>query len=206
VAGLNSLSRIGLFGGTFDPPHLGHVILAQEAHYQLALDRVFWILTPDPPHKNTPTTQIADRIAMVEAVTEAWQGFQLSRVDLDRPGPYYALDTVRILRQQNPNADLVYLMGGDSLFDLPGWHRPKDFLQACTALGVMRRPDDLVNLEALEQKLPGISERVEFVDAPLLEISSQQVRARAAAGAPFRHYLPQPVFQLIEQRKLYSQS
>ncbi len=105
---------LGLFGGTFDPPHIGHLILASEAYAQLGLERLLWVLTPDPPHKQGQTiSALEQRLAMVKLAIQDNPDFQLSTVELDRPGPHFALDTVRIIAEQNPACDLVYLMGGD---------------------------------------------------------------------------------------------
>lgn len=198
--------RIGVFGGTFDPPHIGHLILAAECSYQLALNRLMWVLTPNPPHKRGQVvTPLGQRTAMLQAAIQDNPNFELSRVDLDRPGPHYAVDTLRLLGEAYPGADLVYLIGGDSLHDLPGWYRPCELLGRVESLGVMRRPGDGVDLSALERRLPGVTAKVKFVTAPLLEISSSQIRQRAASGRPFQYYLPQAVYQFILSGGLYCQ-
>jgi nicotinate-nucleotide adenylyltransferase len=196
--------RIGIFGGTFDPPHVGHLILAAEARDQLNLDQVLWVVTPDPPHKTGRViSRLATRLELVEAAIGTDAGFVISRVEIDRPGPHYSADTVRILVEQNPGAQLLYLMGGDSLHDLPTWVRPQDFLDCLAGIGVMRRPQDFVDLPELERALPGIVAKVHFVDAPLLEISSTSIRERAAQGRHFRYFLPQRVCELVEAKNLY---
>jgi len=196
--------RIGLFGGTFDPPHLGHLILASEAQTQLELTRLLWILTPEPPHKQDQTiTPTEHRLAMVKLAIQDNPSFELSRVELDRPGPHFTLDTVHIIAEQNPNAEIVPIIGGDSLRDLPTWHEPKELLYACHWVGVMRRPNDETNLKALERVLPGISSKVHYVDAPLLEIASRDIRSRIAHGESVRYYLPQLVHEYIEEHHLY---
>lgn len=198
------MQTIGIFGGTFDPPHLGHLILAAEACAQLGLDRVLWVLTPDPPHKQgRPITPLKHRLAMVRLALADAPEFELSTVDMDRQGPHFALDTVRIISNQNPGAKLVYLMGGDSLRDLPLWHRPADFVEACYFIGVMRRPGDAIDLSSLETKFPGLTAKVHFVEAPLLEIAAHEIRARVAAGHPFRYFLPQAVYAYILEHNLY---
>ena len=198
------MGRLGIFGGTFDPPHLGHLILADEARSQLGLVRVLWVLTPDPPHKEDQRlTALAHRLDMLMAAISDNPCFQLSRVDIDRPAPHYAVDTVRLLAQAYPQDELIYLMGGDSLHDLPAWHTPQQFIEACDGIGVMRRPGDRVSLKNLEKTLPGFAHKVRFIDAPLLEISSSDVRSKASQGKPVRYYLPGPVYQIILERKLY---
>jgi nicotinate-nucleotide adenylyltransferase len=199
-------NRIGLFGGTFDPPHLGHLILASEAQTQLGLSRLLWILTPEPPHKQAqPITSTEHRLAMVNLAIADNPAFELSSIELDRPGPHYTLDTVKLIAEQNPHADIVPIIGGDSLRDLPKWHQPQELVYACHWIGVMRRPNDDPNLDALEHELPGISSKIHYVDAPLLEIASREIRNRIANGRSVRYYLPTPVYEYINQHQLYHQ-
>jgi nicotinate-nucleotide adenylyltransferase len=117
-----STPRIGLFGGTFDPPHIGHLILASEASHQFNLSKLLWMLTPDPPHKQGQrVTPVEHRIAMAECCVFDNPVFQLSRMELDRPGPHYTVDTVDLILQQDPGSENILLLGGDSLRDLPTW-------------------------------------------------------------------------------------
>ncbi len=198
--------RIGLFGGTFDPPHIGHLILASEAQSQLELDRLLWTLTPEPPHKQDQLiTAIEHRLAMVNLAIADNPSFELSRVELDRPGPHYTLDTIKLVAEQNPDAEIVPVIGGDSLHDLPTWHRPQELLYAAHWIGVMRRPGESADLEELERELPGISSKVHYVDAPLLEIASSEIRSRIANGRAFRYYLSDPVYHYINRHHLYHQ-
>ena len=200
-------TRIGLFGGTFDPPHLGHLILASEAQSQLELNRLLWVLTPEPPHKQEQfITSIEHRLAMVELAIRDNPSFELSRIELDRPGPHYTLDTLKLLGEQFPEAELVPILGGDSLHDLPTWHQPKELIYACHWIGVMHRPGEATDLVALETELPGISSKVHYVDAPLLEIESREIRSRIARGQSVRYYLPASVYEYINQHHLYHQS
>jgi nicotinate-nucleotide adenylyltransferase len=198
------MQAIGIFGGTFDPPHLGHLILAAEASAQLGLERLLWVLTPDPPHKHGQSiAPLNHRLEMVKLAIADDPQFELSTVELDRPGPHYALDTVQILADQNPRTKLVYLMGGDSLRDLPTWHRPADFISACHLIGIMRRPGDTLDLTALEKSLPGLTAKVRFVEAPLLDIAAREIRARIGEGRPFRYFLPGQVYDHIKRHGLY---
>jgi nicotinate-nucleotide adenylyltransferase len=205
LAGLSEKKeRLGIFGGTFDPPHVGHQILAMEAYDQLNLDRVLWVLAPNPPHKlGKKISSVEIRIEMVQAAIDGDEKFEFSRVDIDRPGPHYVLDTMHILRQQRPEAELVFLMGGDSMHDLPTWHEPDLFIAACDKLGVMRRPGEVINMEKLETRFPGITKKVEFIEAPLLEISSNQIRSLVTTSKPFRYYLPFDVYHIVQKNKLY---
>jgi len=198
------MQSIGIFGGTFDPPHIGHLILAAESRAQLHLDRLLWVLTPDPPHKQGRSIAPLDhRLAMVKLAIAGNPQFELSTVELSRTGPHYALDTVNILAGQYPGAELVYLMGGDSLRDLPTWHRSVDFVSACHRIGVMRRPGAAFDLNALEKILPGLSSKVRFVGSPLIDIAAHEVRTRISAGQPFRYFLLPGVYEYIIEHNLY---
>lgn len=196
--------KIGVFGGTFDPPHLGHLILAAEALDQLELSKVLWVLTPVPPHKlDQAITALEHRLAMTQLMLEDYPQFELSRAEIDRPGPHYMLDTVQVIKTQFPGTELLLLIGGDSLRDLRTWHRPAELLDICQGLGVMRRPFEAIDFSELEEILPGISQKVLFVDSPLLEISSRDIRRRVSEGRAFRHFLVSTVFDYIQTRKLY---
>ncbi|MEN6571805.1 MAG: nicotinate-nucleotide adenylyltransferase [Anaerolineaceae bacterium] len=196
--------RIGIFGGTFDPPHVGHLILAEECRTQLHLDKLLWVVTDNPPHKQRiVVSPIEQRVALVKICIRDNPAFELSRVDIDRPAPHFAIDTVRILKEQLPEALMFYLMGGDSLHDLPTWRRPQDFIRECDGLGVMRRHADQVDLESLEKVLPGITRKVHIVEAPILEISSRQIRQRIEEGEAYRYYLRDAVYRAIDEMGMY---
>ncbi len=196
--------RLGIFGGTFDPPHLGHLILASEARAALGLERIAWVLTSIPPHKvGHEISDLKDRLAMVELSIRDEPSFELSRVDIDRPGPHFTSDTVRLLARQYPDAQLVLLIGGDSLHDLPTWHEPAELVASIVEIGVMRRPGDQVDVGALEARVPGLTAKLRYVDAPLLEIASHEIRERAARGLPFRYYVTPDVYQYIVEHRLY---
>ncbi len=196
--------RLGIFGGTFDPPHTGHLILAAEAHQQLHLDRVLWVPTLDPPHKQGRRISPPDeRRRMLDAIIAADAHFALSEVDIRRPPPHYTVDTLKLLHQEYPGAELVYLMGGDLLHSLPAWHAAQEFVSAADEIGVMLRPGWEPDLSAMEERLPGITAKIRFTRAPLLEISSSEIRRRIALGLPFRYYLPRLVYDIIVQQNLY---
>jgi nicotinate-nucleotide adenylyltransferase len=198
------MGRLAFFGGTFDPPHLGHLILAAEAQAQLGLEQVHFVLTADPPHKRGRRISPAgQRLTLLQAALKDQPLFAVSRVEIERPGPHFTVDTMQLLSKQFPRKELVYLVGGDSLRDLPKWERPAEFLRSIDALGVMRRPASRIDLNSLEKKLPGLSKKVEFIDAPLLEISSSEIRQRIKAGGHYQYFLPPAVFKLIQSKKLY---
>jgi nicotinate-nucleotide adenylyltransferase len=198
------MARLGIFGGTFDPPHIGHLILAEEAYHQLNLERLLWVLTPDPPHKlDKSITPLQHRLDMLVTAISGNPHFELSTVEMDRPGPHYAVDTVRILSEQHLEVEWVYLMGGDSLRDLHTWRNPKLLVDRLAALGVMVRPGVEIDLDELDQKIPGARAKVKFIRAPLIDISASEIRQRAANGFPIRYLVPQDVFQIIIERGLY---
>jgi nicotinate-nucleotide adenylyltransferase len=197
-------SNIGIFGGTFDPPHLGHLILASEARQRLQLTRLLWMLTPISPHKvGNFITEPQRRIEMLKLALADEPAFELSTLELDRPAPQYTIETLEILQRQNPASDLTLLLGADSLRGLHTWHRPADLVRACHTIGVMRRPGESVQLDALEAILPGLAEKVRFVDAPLLEISSREIRRRVKEGLEFRYFVPRAVYEYIREHRLY---
>ncbi len=196
--------RIGIFGGTFDPPHLGHLILAMECHYQLQLDRLLWMPTQSPPHKqDQQIISIAVRLLLVQAAIADNPDFEISRIEIDRPAPQYAYETVQLLAEKYPADEICYLIGGDSLNDFPSWRYPQIIVNLCGCLGVMRRPGQLHDLDRLESRLPGIRQKLRFVSTPMLEISSTVIRANIREGKPYRYYVPDKVFQLIEQNGYY---
>jgi nicotinate-nucleotide adenylyltransferase len=199
-----SRNRIGLFGGTFDPPHIVHLILASEAAYQFGLTRLLWVLTPDPPHKQErPITPLHQRLEMLKRVIDKNPIFELSNLEIDRPGPYYTADTVRLLAQQEPNADIILLIGGDSLRDLPGWHQSQELVTAVHKIGVMRRPGNSLDLSELETQLAGINNKVIFIDTLLQNLSSREIRRRVTQAEPYRYYVLPTVYDYIESNGLY---
>lgn len=124
--------KIGIFGGTFNPPHIGHLILAETAADALALDQVYWVPAADPPHKvGMPRASVEDRVKMVEFSIAGNTRFELSRVDVDRPGPHYTIDTISIFKDNYPDAEFYFLMGSDSLRDLLTWHEPDLIVERC---------------------------------------------------------------------------
>lgn len=196
--------RIGLFGGTFDPPHIGHLILAGEALSQFQLSRLLWVLTPDPPHKpDNHITPLVHRQPMLQRMIAHNPSFELSRIEIDRPGPHYTIDTVRLIAEQEPGAELFLLIGGDSLRDLPTWRLSADLVAAVSKIGVMRRPETVFDLTALEAKLPGVTEKVHFIDALMQPVSSSELRRRIVSGEMYRYYVTPEVFDYIETNQLY---
>jgi nicotinate-nucleotide adenylyltransferase len=197
------VARIGIFGGTFDPPHLGHLVLAESALDQLALDQVLWVVAGQSPLKlDRPASPVALRLGLVAAAIAGQPRFALSRADVDRPPPHYSVDTVAIIGRENPEAELFFIMGEDSLRDLPRWRRPQDLIARCR-LAVFQRPGIDTDLTQLEAAIPGLSARVDWVSAPEIEIASSDIRQRVQAGHSIRYLVPGPVRELIEQHRLY---
>lgn len=196
--------RLGLFGGTFDPPHLGHIALANAACKQLDLQRVLWILTGVQPFKlEQHITSAEHRLKMLALALKDHPQFVISQIELERPGPHYSVDTVRLLAERYPQDDLIFLMGGDSLRDLPHWRSPAELVAACAEIGVMRRPDDAVDLAALAAQIPGLTDKIRLINAPLLDVSASEIRRRIAAGEDVRHLLSPPVYNYIQLHNLY---
>ena len=199
--------RLGIFGGTFDPPHIGHLILTDEVIHQMELDLVYWVLTPYPPHKTDQYISPLDqRITMLQAAIGDDEKNQLSYVDIDRPEPHYSSDTVKIFRENFPHDNLVFLMGGDSIHDLPLWHKPFELLEYCDSIAVMKRPGYEFDLLDMESKIPGLSPKVNIIEAPLISISSHSIRERVHCGRPYKWLLPKKVYELIEKNSYYIQS
>jgi len=198
------MNPLGILGGTFDPPHLGHLILAEVAADALDLAAVLFVPAADPPHKapSTVTASAEDRVAMVKLAIAGNPRFRLSGVDVDRPGPHYSVDMIRLLRLEYPGAEFVFLIGEDSLRDLPTWSRPRDLI-ALARLGVMRRPGVEADLDALEAALPGLSARLAWLDAPRIEIASSVLEQELQAGRSVRYRIPDPVIAYIRTHHLY---
>ena len=204
IPGPKRRKRIGVFGGTFDPIHVGHLILADEAHFQLDLDVIYLVPAADPPHKrDRRLTPIEDRLQMAKLATVDTGYLHVSRMDADRPGPHYTADMVRLLQLQTGHvADLFFLMGMDSLGDLPGWHDAQWLVDNCTLVALTRH-DVTLDWEALETSLPGVGRSVIILDMPELEIASHLIQERVRMGRPFGNQVPPGVELYIRRHGLY---
>ena len=198
------MTRIGVLGGTFDPPHIGHLLLAEYTAEALELDTVLFVPAGVQPLKDDIRSVVEHRVAMVERAIEGNPQFALSRVDVDRTGPHYTADTLRLLQEQYPNSTLYFLMGGDNLRDFPKWTRPDEII-AQARLAVMRRSDEDVHADMHAQILPSLAERVDMVDTPLLSIwlSSTHVVERIQQGLSVRYLVLDDVLAYIEANGLY---
>jgi nicotinate-nucleotide adenylyltransferase len=198
--------RLGVFGGTFDPPHYGHLALAETARVQLELDTVLFVPAGSPPHKpDAAITSPEDRVALVRAAIADNAAFAISCVDVDRPGPHYTVDMVARLREEHPEVESWhFLMGEDSLHDLPTWHEPARLLQQVT-LAVMPRMGRRADIPTLEQSFPELGERLVWLDVPPVHLSATEMRHRVRSGLPLRYLVPPAVEALIHERSLYGQ-
>ena len=196
--------RLGILGGTFDPIHHGHLLAAQEAYHQLALDRILFVPAGLPPHKPArPISPAEHRVRMVELAIADKPHFALSRVDVDRSGPSYTVDTLELLRARwGPDPRFFFIEGNDSLSELAGWYRPRRLIELCE-LAVVARPGSQIDLPELERRLPGITGRLHRVDMPLLQISSSDLRARVRAGRSISYLVPPEVEAYVRQHGLY---
>ncbi len=196
--------RIGILGGTFDPIHIGHLILAEEAWFQLQLDRVYLAPAGDPPHKlGRQLAPVRDRLCMAELATADSDHVIISRVDADRPGPHFTSDMVRLVQAEaGTNTEIYFLMGMDSLRDLPTWHEAS-WLVENARLVALSRHDVELDWDALEAALPGIRGRVIILDMPELEIASHVIQQRVRNGQPIRHMVPRVVESYIQKHNLY---
>jgi len=204
MAALTKGCRLGILGGTFDPIHHGHLVAAQEAWWQLGLEQVLFVPAGAPPHKRgRPISPARHRLRMVELAIADKPQFTVSQIDLNRDGPSYTLDTLRLLRAElGPEPVLYFIEGADSLAEILAWHEPLRILELCE-LAVVRRPGVEIDLGMLERELPGLTAKVHWVDMPWLEISSSDVRARVRQGRPISYLVPASVEAYVRQEGLY---
>ncbi len=196
------MRRVGILGGTFDPPHIGHLVLAEYAVTALTLDEVLFVPAADPPHKWRVRVNIEHRLPMLQRAIADNPRFSISRVDIDRTGPHYTVDMVRILQGQQPDTEFFFLMGGDSLYNLPKWYQPRDLIALCK-LAVMARPGAEIPSELSTNLLPGLADRVEIIESPMLGFSSTEVADRLEAGKSVRYLVPDAVLTYIQLNGLY---
>jgi nicotinate-nucleotide adenylyltransferase len=195
------VAQVGLLGGTFNPPHLAHLVCAQEALLQLGLDRVLLVPVGVAPHKAIEAEPgVEHRVAMCEAAVATDERFGVSRADVDRDGPSYTVDLLRALGGAD---ELTFIVGGDMAHSLPSWRDPEGVL-ALARLGVAEREDvRRVDISARLASLAGAAQSVVFFDMPRLDISSSLIRRRAAAGQAIRYLVPDAVAGYIERKGLY---
>jgi nicotinate-nucleotide adenylyltransferase len=194
--------RLGLLGGTFDPPHYGHLLAAQEVAWRLQLGRVLFLpARQNPLKRGEPSSSAEDRCEMVALAIADNTTFELSRMDLDRPPPSYTADLLRAL--QSPEHELFFLVGADILPELPKWREPRQIVQLARLVVVNRPGAPTPALDSVEAVLPGVRERIERIDIPGVDVSSSAIRKRVAAGEPIRYLTPPAVERYIMERRLY---
>ena len=187
-------------GGTFDPIHHGHLVAAEESRHRLELDKVLFVPTGDPWQKSAPgVSPAADRLRMVEAAIEDNGAFEASRIEIDRDGPTYTIDTLRRLRDERRDAEFFFITGADAILEILSWKQPDEALSLATFVAVTRPGYDLSRLGSLPEL-----ERVVVVEIPALAISSTDIRRRVAEGRPIRYLVPAPVASYIAEEGLYS--
>jgi nicotinate-nucleotide adenylyltransferase len=198
--------RVGIYGGVFNPPHHGHLIAAQEAHAQLGLDVVVWIPVGDAPHRQIEQDPGAEaRFEMVEMATAADERFEVSRIEIDREGPSYTVDTLRELHERGPDDELFLILGGDQAAALPSWHEPAEVMSLATVAVFERATTSFNSIGITLAHFPG-GDRLRFLQMPRIDISSTMVRRRATAGKPIRYLVPDKVAHFIGAQSLYGAS
>ena len=198
--------RLGILGGTFNPPHLGHLVCAQEAYVQLALTHVLLVPARVPPHKPVEDEPgIEHRLEMCRLAIDGDERFEVSDVEAGREGPSFTVDTLEGLHANQPESELFLIVGGDVALGFAGWRGPEQVLSLAT-LAVVERPGS--NRDAVEQVLSRIAggERARFLDMPAIEISSTFLRRRARDGEPTRYLVPDAVRAYIDRHRLYGGS
>ena len=202
--------RLGIMGGAFDPIHIAHLVTAQEALYQFKLDEVVFMPSGHPPHKGRTLAPAEFRYVLTEAATSSHPRFSVSRLEIDRPGVGYTVDTLEYLvGALAPDARLFFITGADAVLDILTWKDPPRVLELSTLIAATRPGFDLSRLSAVLASLgpdlvgPGPDSRVQVMEVPGLDISSSMIRARLAAGIPVRYLVPDAVCQLIEKSGEY---
>ncbi|MBI4233019.1 MAG: nicotinate-nucleotide adenylyltransferase [Chloroflexi bacterium] len=200
--------RLGILGGTFDPVHLGHLIIAEEARVHLSLQRVLFIPAGQPWLKEgRAISPGVHRLAMVRLAVQDNPFFAVSSVEVDHPGPSYTIDTLAALRREYEEAaDIYFILGLDALHDLHRWHEPAGILRASTLVAVARPGSRRFAPSSLEELLPGASRRVLILPCPLIGISGTEIRRRVAEGRSIRYFVPRAVAEYIQYHSLYQRS
>jgi nicotinate-nucleotide adenylyltransferase len=195
--------RLGLYGGTFDPPHLGHLILAEACREACALDRVWFVVAGAPPHKPGERTPVADRLEMVRIAVAGHPAFEVSEIEAKGPGPHYSFQTLEAIRRDRPEDELFFLIGADSLADLPTWRQPGRIATLATIV-VVDRPGFDPALRAAAPDLGPAARPIRHVPAPPIGVASHDLRRRVAEGRSIRYQVPRGVEAYIAAHGLYA--
>ncbi|MBX0326821.1 nicotinate-nucleotide adenylyltransferase [Oscillochloris sp. ZM17-4] len=201
---MTSAQRIGIYGGTFDPIHIGHLAIAEEARYALGLGQVLFVPAARQPLKDDAQGATPEqRLVMARMACATNPHFAVSDLELRRPPPSYTVDTLSTLRAELDIAtELVFILGADAARDLPRWHRAAEITRL-VHLAIVGRPGYSLDLAALESRLSGVGERCTLIAGPRLDVSSSDLRARLALGRPARYQIPDPVLDYIAEHGLY---
>ncbi len=195
--------QLGVLGGTFDPPHFGHLKMAEAALTQLHLDKVLFAPAGVQPLKqDQPASAPEHRARMVELAIIGHPQFELSRADLDRPGPHYTVDLLAIIQQQSPHAALWFILGEDSLSDLLQWREPNRLIQLAR-LAVFRRSGFEPDWAALDAALPELRARIDWLDQAEIDISARDIRQRLQTGQAIDRLIPTAVIEYLTTHRLY---
>lgn len=204
--------RLGIYGGTFDPVHFGHLLLAEQCREQCQLDEVRFVPAASPPHKDDTTiTSAKDRVHMLDFALSGCADLTVSDLELRREGPSYTVDTLQQLTDEDDSRELFLLMGMDSLVDFPTWREPGRILELATLVAVNRRSQHNVSMQqtavaTLEQQFPRSADRIRIVEIPDIDISATDLRRRTGEGRSIRFLTPRPVAMYIAEHHLYQSS
>lgn len=202
---MTSGRRVAIFGGSFNPVHVGHLIMAENTLVDLDLDAVIFAPAGDPPHKDSQgLARAEDRMAMVDLAIAGRPGFQSSAIDLEGDGPSYTWRLLERFLEREPGTQLWFLMGGDSILDFSGWARPERIMELAR-LAAVERPGFNLDLRGTSQ-LPELPYRVDVIEAPLCDVSSTDIRERLDANRSIRYLVPDDVRGYIAERGLYRSS
>lgn len=197
--------RLGIYGGTFDPIHYGHLLLAERCREEMQLDEVWFIPAGTPPHKQgRVTTPARARADMVEFAVSGFPEFKVSRIEMERGGPSYTVQTLEQLHIADPSRELFLLMGADSLAELATWKDPARILELSQVVAV-NRAGEVPNLLSVHALLEQTDRSVQIVDMPAMGVSASEIRTRVAHGQSIRFLTPRPVEMYIRQHKLYAE-
>jgi len=197
--------NIGVLGGTFDPIHIGHLIIAEEARLRLALSQVIFVPARQPWFKQgREISAAANRLEMVKLAIAPNLHFSVSTVDLNRAGPSYTVDSLADLKRElGEAAELYFILGVDALAQFAAWKEPKRVIEMCHLVAARRPEAKGLDLESLERSIPGISRRLIILDNPQIGISSSEIRERVAKGLSIRNLVPDGVERYIREQGLY---
>ena len=190
--------NVGLFGGSFNPPHVAHLIVAEVVRDQFGLDKVWWIPNATPPHKpNDELVAVQHRLTMTERTVEGNPAFRVCGVEVERDGVSYTVETLRVLQDQHPDTDFALILGSDSLDHFADWHRPDEIAERVPLI-VYKRPGAIESVAN-----PRFANNVQYAAAPVMEISGTEVRARRRADRSIRYLVPEAVRSYIHTHSLY---